>query len=333
MVNKLINLYSMCFDDSKEYIKYFFDKKYNRANTVIATDNNEVISELFLINKKIVLRGVSLSCPYVVGACTHPKFRGQGIMNSLIHDSFIKLDNRGAMLTALYPFRHSFYNKQGFMTINRMQKIIINYKKNSIIYRDANVSDAEIINKYYNNYCKNYDSYIVRNIKNTKDKINEVTAGSGTIIIAYDNQNVIGYVMYDNSEIIEIIGNYNLLFGIADLDGRECYVENHTGEEYAMLRIINAEKLLAKIKYPININMSINLGITDDFYTNNSNFLNLKINNGNAIVKSSDDCDLMLTIEELTLLIAGAYDREGYMPPDILREIFPPTKLLIYDKY
>lgn len=331
MRDDLVNLYKKCFDDSEQYIEYFFNNKYRRNNTIIAKDSNKIIATLFLIPKKIRLRGVELSFPYIVGACTDPMYRGQGIMNNLIYDAIIKLHNRGNAIVGLYPFRHSFYAKQGFVTINRMCKNKVNYINANLSYSVATINDTKELSAFYRLATANYDSKLLRNKRDFASKIEEVMSAPGKTVIIRDKDNIIGYCMYDSSEIIEYLGQG--IEGIRELDSREYYVDSEQGEEYAMMRIVNPCKLLGRLKYPSNLTTKIRIKVEDTFVPLNTSIMLLDISESKCIITDSATYDYVVTIEELTLLITGSYLREGYRPPDILCDLFPPARNLILDKY
>lgn len=327
----LVKLYSSCFNDSDSYIEYFFNNKYSRNNTLLYRDSCKIVSALFLVYKKIRLRERTIPCPYIVGACTYYEYRGQGIMNKLIYDSFARLRSRGTCIVGLYPFRHSFYERQGFVTINKMQSIKITQELNNYTYRPATLEDSAALSKFYNQSLCNYNSYLIRNKSDFTNKLQEVNSAPGKTMIIYDNNMIIGYIMYDDSEIIEAIGSG---FGIIkELVGKEYSSYSEDGEQYVMLRIIDPIKLLSTIRYSKIINDEIRIRITDAFFPINNITIKLAIDIGKCSIENCNDYNYELSIEQLTMLVTGSYNLNNYNPPNKLKDIFPIQTLLIYDKY
>lgn len=329
MIDDLKRLYSVCFDDCKEYVDYFFKHKYSRNNTVIALSDNRIISMLFLITKKISLGNSVISCPYIVGACTHSDFRKQGIMRSLIYDTIEKLRTRGSSISALYPFSHDFYRQFGFVTVSRMSGQEINSASNQdMAYRKATAEDADLLLSLYKKEVSQ-DIRLVRNRLNFINKINEVNTTGQTAMFYYKGI-LTGYAMYDEEEIIESVGHG--FEAAEELRGRNYYQQDDKGEEYLMMRINNPYKLLAQLQYPV-AEASVKISLTDSFYPDNSSVFELNIKDGKAKILPASNYEISLSIEELTLLATGAWQRENYTPPEILKELFPPKDILIYDKY
>ena len=330
LLNQAIKLYSESFSDGKEYVKYFFEEKFSSENFLYIKDKEQIISELFLVEKRLFLRGAELACPYVVGACTKSERRGEGLMNNLLFKCFDILEARGTWLTALYPFRHSFYEQQGFVTLNRMRKSPI-ISQDKYIVKEIAETDIKELNDFYISECAKSNLYIKRSKIEFYAKVKEVKAATGKTYAAYKGGILTGYIMFDNEEVIEALGiGWQELL---ELKNRNYYMPDDNGEKYAMLRLIKVSPLLPLLNYPIDICANIDIRITDAFRRTEDEIFTLSVEGGKAILRPSDSYKYTLTIEEITLLVSGAYVREGYSPPPELADLFPPTKPLIYDKY
>jgi len=326
---RLKSLYSICFDDKKEYVDYFFAKKFRLKNALWISKDGEIISLLTLIPKKLMVREKTFRCPYIVGACTRSDMRGKGLISDLILKSFKIMKNNGVTMCALYPFSHDFYRRHGFVTVNRMKEEIIDYKKSDYTLKTASVKDTDIIHNFYKKRLKDYDLKIIRNKEDFKRKIEE-TSVTGITKLIYDNDGLCGYVMYDDEEIIEALGEG--FEQIEDLRGKRINTPSEEDSEYSMIRIINPVKLLSEIIYPV-IDCTARIKIKDNFFSENNMSLEINIKDGKTEIKPSKIYDYTLTAEELALLVFGAYKRENYSPPIDLQSLFPPAKALIFDKY
>lgn len=331
MLDELKKLYLMSFDDSQEYINYFFYNKYAKDNTLLVYDQQKLISMLFLIPKTIRLNSINIPCPYIVGACTHSDYRKMGVMNRLLYDTLIKLYDENKLITALYPFKHSFYEKQGFVSVSYTSKTKIIYQpEHGYLVKNANESNVQDMLEIYNKSMSQIDIFISRDSSAMLNKFKESEITGKTKLI-YSNNNLIGYIMYDKEEVIEAIG-YGFE-AIEELNDR--YYETYIvpSNKGVMARIVNPKELLNTINYPKEINITLNIKITDKFFNLNNITLSLNINDGKAKIEKAKDYNYTISIEELSHLIFGSYENSNYNPPSILKEVFPPKRVLLTDKY
>lgn len=331
MLKELINLYSISFDDGKEYVDYFFNHKYSPDNTLTVTDNNTIISALFLIPKTLGLSGINVPCPWIVGACTHPDYRKMGVMNRLLYDTLLWLHQENYSLTALYPFRHSFYERQGFVSVSYSDKgTIIHDPKTDYTLRDADLGDIDAMVELYNKFMADIDIFILRDYDSMRVRYNEALI-TGKVKLIFLGNDLVGYIMYDTSDIIEAIGCG--FQAVAELDNKTYERYDNPIDKNIMARIVKPMELLSTITYPIEIDTTIKINIQDRFFNLNNIALSLTIKNGKAKVIKCEEWDYQLTIEELTHMVFGSYENTDYNPPSTLRNIFPPKTSIITDKY
>jgi hypothetical protein len=330
LLKQATDLYRESFSDGESYIKYFFENKFKPANFLFIEENGQILSELFLVEKRLFIRGKVLPFPYVVGACTKKNRQGEGLMSRLLIMCFNALEARGIWVTGLFPFRHSFYEKQGFITLNRMKEKPIKPDE-ALTIKEFSESEIGKLADFYNSECAKSDIYILRTETEFYEKIKEVEAATGKTYLAYKDDLLTGYIMFDSEEITEAMGTG--WQGLPALNGRSYNFPDEKGEKYAMFRLIKAAPLLPFLNYPTDICSNVNIRVTDAFRRTEDEIFTLSVEGGKAVLTPSESYNYTLTIEEMTLLVTGAYAREGYLPPAELAEIFPPTKPLIFDKY
>lgn len=324
----LIKLYKESFNDTAEYVEYFFSKIYDADNCVYHYIDGECVSALHLIPKKLNFFETVLSCPYIFAAATSVKHRGNGYMGLVMSKAFNKLYDEGQYLAALYPFKHSFYEKFGFRTICYCKPYNINYEGKNVkcsLYKNS----PESLLKIYNGFFKDYDVYIERDKSFMQLKINECLVDGGKIYLVKD-----GYIMSGNNEIGEaIFPDPKILSGIKEIDKFNVKLPGGTGldEPYTMARVINAKKLLEKISYDCK-NTKIGLKISDNYFNKNNITVSLDIKSNFAAVADCTAYDFSLTIEELTQLVFGCYNKNNSHIPQRLKQIFPVKKTFLYDQ-
>ena len=61
----------------------------------------------------------------VADVSTHPKARRKGYIRQLMRFIYEQLKNQGYVLSCLYPFRESFYERLGYVTFPQTRQAII----------------------------------------------------------------------------------------------------------------------------------------------------------------------------------------------------------------
>ena len=321
----LIKLYKDSFDDSLEFIDYFFKTVYKKANVVSFFKDGICISALHLVPKKIRYQNKIINCPYIVGAATLENFRTNGYMGSVIKKAFDKLFRRGNVLTALYPFKHSFYEKFGFKTISYSTVFETKAKTADSFYQKTD--DAKKLLEIYNSYFKDYDIYIYRDLKFMRLKLNECLVDNGTAF--YNDTN---YILYSLGTVGEAVVTNPENLNFLDVDNTKVFLPSTKISQtpYVMARIINVKKLLKIIPYTCS-DCTVNLKIKDEIIAKNNVNLSLNIVRGKCKVELSKEFDYEISIENFTALIFGSYKNSENFPKKLM-EIFPVKKTFLYDQ-
>ncbi|MFF5176779.1 enhanced intracellular survival protein Eis [Micromonospora sp. NPDC000316] len=88
---------------------------YHQGNTtLVVEEGGETLAAASAIPMRQNLRGSVLSMAGVAGVATHPLARRQGHVRGLLHQLLDEMRDEGHLLSALYPFRPSFYARFGY---------------------------------------------------------------------------------------------------------------------------------------------------------------------------------------------------------------------------
>lgn len=119
---KVKALWKLCFDDSEEFIEMYFRLRYSNEVNIAIESGNEVISALQMIPYPMTFCGRQIQTSYISGACTHPDYRGKGVMKELLCQSFARMMHNKAALSTLIPaepWLFDYYAGMGYAPIFR----------------------------------------------------------------------------------------------------------------------------------------------------------------------------------------------------------------------
>lgn len=118
-ISGIVSLWNESFGDTAEEIMFFINNKYLPENTLVAEENGEIASVLFLLDGKMCIRGIEYPSYYLYAACTLKKYRGRGFMAKLLEEAERIAALREIDFICLMPGEKSlfdFYEKFGYKT-------------------------------------------------------------------------------------------------------------------------------------------------------------------------------------------------------------------------
>lgn len=80
---QLKQIWKLCFGDSEEYIRFYFNHGYAKDQTIVCADGNKILSMLSLLPAKITDGTDIYLGGYIYAAATLPEFQGHGLMKKL----------------------------------------------------------------------------------------------------------------------------------------------------------------------------------------------------------------------------------------------------------
>lgn len=117
---KIRTLWKSIFQDTDEFIRFYFDRKYRDDNALLYESGDLPVAALLMLPYPMNWGGRSWQTSYISGACTHPEFRNQGLMTRLLQDAFHQMHQRGIALTTLIPaeaWLFRYYGKLGYAPV------------------------------------------------------------------------------------------------------------------------------------------------------------------------------------------------------------------------
>lgn len=119
---KVKALWKLCFDDNDEFVDMYFHLRYNDEVNIAIESGKEVISALQMIPYPMTFCGELIQTSYISGTCTHPDFRGNGVMRELLSQAFAHMRYNRIALTTLIPaepWLFDYYAHMGYASVFR----------------------------------------------------------------------------------------------------------------------------------------------------------------------------------------------------------------------
>ncbi len=105
----LKTLWLKCFDDSPHVVERFLESAVTPENVVAAFNDNTAVSVLYMIESTITNNGINYKGLYIYAVCTHPDFRGRGLMKKCFDFLFRISKERGVDYLFLVPADESLF--------------------------------------------------------------------------------------------------------------------------------------------------------------------------------------------------------------------------------
>lgn len=210
---KLKALWQTTFDDTKESLDYFFKNTISPERVLAVFDGSAPVSALYMLESDILNNGKSYSAYYIYAVCTHPDYRGKGLMKKLFKELFGIAKSRKIDYLFLVPeeeYLFGIYERLGFKTGFAYSERAV-FKKGFINDREHQIQKLTY---------KDYRKILFENSANSPVAVlkestfnsffNSVSGEVKTVFI--ENE---GYALYEETEetltVFELFGNEKLL--------------------------------------------------------------------------------------------------------------------------
>ena len=199
--DKAKQLWDSCFTDSKEFTKLYFDKRYTDENTVALMQEDQMTSMLQLLPYPFLFLGQITDTLYISGACTHPNFRNQGLMQKLLVQAFKQIQKENISLCTLIPaedWLFNYYQKSGFETVFHQatyQIQVPKYKQDSNVVVTFNNTFNEESYSYLANQMKKRPSSILHTPEDFQVILADLRLAEGQVFTARIQTKIVGIAL------------------------------------------------------------------------------------------------------------------------------------------
>lgn len=113
-------LWRVCFNDSEEFIRLYFDEVYQEENALVIEKQGKIVSALQLLPYTMLYNGKEIPVSYICGVSTHPDEQKKGLMGKLMQEAEAELKVRNIPLATLIPaepWLFDLYRKYGYSEV------------------------------------------------------------------------------------------------------------------------------------------------------------------------------------------------------------------------
>lgn len=263
MKEEVRKLWKLCFNDSKEFVDLYFDKRYKDDINLTVVEDGQVVSALQMVPYTLTYYGRLLPVSYISGASTHPDFRSQGIMRTLLDQSHRSMYQNGVLISTLIPAEEwlfGYYERGGYVPA-------FYYSSRFVDAADLHCSSSLQIDEVFSVQKDTY-SYFSRKmsernccIQHTEEDLSVVMAdlhlSRGKVFLARQKQQTVGLLfcipsdgalrvtesLADSETILESLLRTASVQMNCDRLNLSYYAAKGTKPK-GMIRIINADLLL-----------------------------------------------------------------------------------------
>lgn len=131
--NDLKTLYLTCFnEDSVEDANFLFEQVFSKAHLLKEELDGKTVSMLYLMDCTLNTQKGNLPYYYLYAACTHPDYRGKGIMGGLLQKAkhfAAQTGKKGIILKPAKPSLFEFYKNCGFLPFFKVASSFLSDKE------------------------------------------------------------------------------------------------------------------------------------------------------------------------------------------------------------
>jgi len=317
---KVKELWKLCFDDSEEFTDLYFQYRYsNKVNISIQSGDN-IIAALQMIPYPMSFYGSDINTSYISGACTHPDYRGKGVMKELLSQAFAQMTRKGVYVSTLIPaepWLFGYYARAGYTPLFRYSETRIKVQDLPVpegIIIEQSVEFDEKVYSYFNEEMHKRPCCIQHGSDDYRIILKDIKLSGGTVFIARDAHGIKAMAFVepqdDTLQVKEAFGDAPEKEIIIQQAAR--HYKSHdiilitppNGEDkpIGMARIIYAKAML-QMYASANPKKELNIHLTDEELSLNNGYYYLIDGKCMTTKKRLPGTHLELTIGELTQML------------------------------
>ena len=199
-------LWKLCFDDTDKFTDWFFSERWKPEYGVVAEENGKITAAMQGWHYALSIRGKKLPAVMLAGVCTHPDYRGRGLMPQCLSLFMQNARDRGELIVFHTPARHPTFFK--CLHYSASDTAFVKYEADVAGECRAKIEDASdaFAEKLIDCYTKNlaeYCSAVCRNIDDMRLKLRDYASSDAKLVYIEESGKITAYVlcMCDNESM------------------------------------------------------------------------------------------------------------------------------------
>ena len=150
---EIYKMWKICFNETDEWLDFYFSKRYKSENTLIYVVNNNIVASLQMYPYLLKCYGQYIPIIYLCGICTLPEERNKGFSKKLLKMVDIIIKQKNIPISILIPSNENLFNF--YEKFDYKQVFYKNNEKISLKQiLDANTS----LESSYKNFCQLFEN-------------------------------------------------------------------------------------------------------------------------------------------------------------------------------
>ncbi|NCU26372.1 GNAT family N-acetyltransferase [Candidatus Nomurabacteria bacterium] len=214
---QLIELWNTCFNDTPEFVDFFFSGRYRPENIVCAEFKGQITAAMHSLPVQLLIRGRPVTASLIAGVGTHPDHRGKGLMKDMFRFFLPELHRRGILTVNYHPVDFGIYRSMHHYPVSaylHYSRIPIKAPGDSafrtgpdrflspdtrITFREIkDVSDSmrEDMNDCYLSVAAKYSGMVIRTPEYFKLKMHDYASSDAKALLHYSGGRISGYCIF-----------------------------------------------------------------------------------------------------------------------------------------
>lgn len=322
MKQQVKNLWKLCFDDGQEFIDMYFSLRYSKDVNIAIKSGEEVIAAMQMLPYPMTYAGAEINTAYVSGACTHPDYRGRGVMRELLSQAFTRMLGKNVAVSTLIPaepWLFDYYARHGYAAVfNYMAKTFTadeTEEADGAVMLETTIEYKEEVYEYLNRKLRERTCCIQHTENDFRVILSDLQLGQGgvytlnnrgkivALAIAYPIGNGswrVGEIVSDTEKMRSLLlQRICRKLEVASVEVFTPPADNEAGRPLGMARIINAKTML-HLYAAAHPEIEANIYLTDEQVSANNGYYYLSGGKCMSSAKRLPGSHLVLTIAELT---------------------------------
>lgn len=172
------------------------------------TDDDVLMARIVNNSLSMKLYGSCVKCGGVGAVSTLPEYRGNGAVRAIFDELLPHSYENGEVISALYPFSHSFYRKFGYETVCFANEysfspgVLNGYRFDGEAHQYSDEEPIEVYSELYESFTNGFNLALSRTEEMQKEHIggNDIRDGKFTYLLSYGKRPAAYITFEDRSD-------------------------------------------------------------------------------------------------------------------------------------